>query len=72
LKELLETADSSLDEVVKVNIFLGDVSNFADMIERAPARPPQPVPDASADGVGYTMVSLWIIAQPIVEIAPKG
>ena len=22
--------------------------------------------------VGYTMVSLWIIAQPIVEIAPKG
>jgi len=22
--------------------------------------------------VGYTMVSLWILAQPIVETAPKG
>jgi enamine deaminase RidA (YjgF/YER057c/UK114 family) len=67
LKEVLELADSSLDKIVKYNVFLADMKDFAAMNEAYIAFLPKPMPSRSClqalpPGDG-TVIEIECIAQ---------
>lgn len=67
LKEVLELSGSSLEQVVKYNVFLADMKDFEAMNEEYIAFLPQPMParsclQALAPGKG-TVIEIECIAQ---------
>ncbi|GAI12164.1 unnamed protein product [marine sediment metagenome] len=60
MKEVLETAGSSLDDVVKATIFLGDVANYAKMNEVYQSYFPKNYPARSAAVTGLVIPNMLI------------
>lgn len=71
LSRLLENAGSSLDNVVKVTIFLTDMSNFKKIIEVRKTYFSPPYPADTIMEVNSLANSEWLIEIEAIAISPK-
>jgi len=71
IKQILETAGSSLDDVVKVTIFLGDVNNFSEMNKAYQEYFAEDARPARSTAVTGLVVPTMLVEMECIAYCPK-
>jgi len=71
IKQILATAGSSLDDVVKVTIFLGDVNNFSEMNTAYQEYFPEDARPARSTAVTGLVIPTMLVEMECIAYCPK-